>query len=151
MLSSARLIDGYAEELAKSLLNIAHIMRQEKQAGRADITSEQKKDEDTNTEQEDAKKPEVKQVETQSGFMGIERLCKQFSVPDENKQAFRKRLERFRKKNTLNSNAFTESQNKGIQQSKYLYNVAMVADIAEQVKGRRASLKRPSGKKAKNI
>jgi hypothetical protein len=90
-----------------------------------------------------------KQVITLNGFMNLEQLCKEFNVPDKNKQAFRKRLERFRKKNTFDANAFTESQNKGGQQSKYLYNVKMIASIAEETKGRSASFKRPSKKKTK--
>lgn len=116
---------------------------------RSNANVKQQKDEETNTEQENARRPKGKRVKIPRGFMGIEQLCEQFSVPDRKKQAFRKRLERFRKKNALNPNAITESQNKGFRQSKYLYNASMVADIAKQVKECSASLKRPSQKKLK--
>lgn len=95
------------------------------------------------------KKPPKTEHKPANGFMGVEQLCNHFGV--KNKQAFRKRLERFRRKNTFNPNAFIEAQNRGFQQSKYLYNVAMVTDIAEQVKGRCKSLKRPSWKKRKKF
>jgi hypothetical protein len=104
-------------------------------------------DKDLPSTKRNEQKQQGKQAIKHNSFMNLEQLCKQFNVPNKNKQAFRKRLERFRAKNAFGTDAFIESQNKGGQQSKYLYNVKMVASIAEEVKGRSASLKRPSKKK----
>ena len=63
-----------------------------------------------------------------------------------NKDALRKRLERFRKKNALNPDAFNEIQNRGVRKPKYLYNTEMVKPIIEDFKRMQSSIKRPSKK-----
>lgn len=76
-------------------------------------------------------------------FMGAADLAKHYGVDTE---ALRKRLDRHREKHTLDTNLFIESQDRGKNKPKYLYNAEMVLHIIEELKSKEASIKRPSGK-----
>ena len=97
-------------------------------------------------EQSASQKPAGKGQGTKSPqFMSVAELAECFEV--DNKDALRKRLERFRKRNALNPDAFIEAQDRGVRKPKYLYNVKMAVGVIEDLKRTQASVKRPSGKK----
>ena len=81
-------------------------------------------------------------------FVSVKELAEYHGI--ENKGALRKRLERFRKKNTMDSDAFREVQNAGVRDSRYLYNTEMVSGIIENLKRTQTSPKRPSKRKEKD-
>ena len=81
-------------------------------------------------------------------FMSVRELAEHFEV--DNKDALRKRMERFRKKNALNSDAFREVQNAGVHGPRFLYNTEMVSGIITELKRTQTSVKRPSKRKKRN-
>lgn len=83
-------------------------------------------------------------IDTMRAFMPVENLAKYFQVDVE---ALRKRLERHRAKYILDTDFYVESQDRGTRKPKYLYNVIMVAPIAENLKKKQTSVKHPSRKK----
>lgn len=113
---------GFAERLVKKLQHISEIVRDE-------LASEKL----TGTGQEIA-----------NAFMSAADLAKHYGVDTE---SLRKRLDRQREKHTLDTNLFIESQDRGKNKPKYLYNAKMVLHIIKKLKSKEASVKRPSEKK----
>ncbi|MFC1739711.1 hypothetical protein ACFL1G_11805 [Planctomycetota bacterium] len=74
--------------------------------------------------------PEAEQ-EIAIGFMSVVDLAKKHGVNAEN---LRKRLDRYRAKHPLDVDFFVESQNRGRNKPKYLYNVKLVSHIIEELK-----------------
>lgn len=89
-------------------------------------------------------KPAEAGQKTAIGFMGFTDLAKHYGVDAD---ALRKRLERRREKYPLDTDFYIESQDRGAGKSTYLYDAKMVAPIAEELKSKKTSNKRPSKKK----
>jgi hypothetical protein len=75
------------------------------------------------------------------GYMSSPDLAKHHGVDAE---ALRKRLDRHRAKHTLDSDLFVESQDRGKNRPKYLYDAEKVLPIIQELKKQGASVKRPS-------
>jgi hypothetical protein len=82
-----------------------------------------------------------------NSFMSPVELAEYYKIT--NKDALRKRLERFRQKHTMDSNLFIESQNRGANKPKYLYNPKLIAHILDDLKEKenQVSNRCPTGKK----
>jgi len=78
-------------------------------------------------------------------FMSATELAGHFDI--QNKEALRKRLERFRRKHKFDADAFCEVQNPGRTQARFLWNVERVKPVVEQLKKREVSAKLRSNKK----
>ncbi|MHC4397152.1 MAG: hypothetical protein ACYS1A_16045 [Planctomycetota bacterium] len=78
-------------------------------------------------------------------FMSSSKIADFFDV--QNREALRKRLDRYRKKHLLDTKLFVESQDRGKNKPKFLYNVKAVSPIIDELKDKSASVKRPSEKK----
>jgi len=76
--------------------------------------------------------------------MGVTDLAMKHEVGAE---ALRKRLERYRAKHALDTNLYVESQDRGNNKPKYLYNEKEVLSIIEELKSKQTSVKRPTEKK----
>lgn len=74
-------------------------------------------------------------------FMSVTDLAKYYNVDAE---ALRKRLDRQRKKHVLDTDFYTETQNRGTRKPTYLYNIKMVAPIVEELNKKQTSNKRPT-------
>ena len=92
--------------------------------------------------------PDDKQEKPKASFMSMAELVEHFKI--DRREALRKRLQRFREKNTLNADAFIESENRGANKPKYLYNVDLVSPIIADHKRTKTSVRRPTGKNMKN-
>ena len=77
-------------------------------------------------------------------FMSAAELASHFDI--QNKEALRKRLERFRRKHKFDADAFCEVQNPGRTQARFLWNVERVKAVVEQLKKREVSAKLRSNK-----
>lgn len=86
-------------------------------------------------------KPAEPGQKTTKGFMSTREIAEQYNVSYE---SLRKRLERYRKENALNPDAFIESQNRGRNKPKYLYKAEGILSIIEKLKNKKASVKRPT-------
>jgi len=78
------------------------------------------------------------------GYFSCAELAKQHQVDPE---ALRKRLDRHRAKYALDTDFYIESQDRGVNKPRYLYNVKKVAPIIESLKKKETSIKRPPEKK----
>ena len=107
------------------------------------IRGEPELDENTGQQQLPTEKPAMA-----GKFVSVKELAEYYGI--ENKEALRKRMERFRKKNALNSDAFREVQNTGVRNARFLYNTEMVSGIIEELKRTQTSVKRPSKRKMRN-
>jgi hypothetical protein len=74
-------------------------------------------------------------------YMSSADLAKYHGVDAE---ALRKRLERYRAKHILDTGLFVESQDRGKNKPKYLYDAEKVLPIIQEIKKHGASVKRPS-------
>jgi len=91
-----------------------------------------------------ARKPEEQGPKGIAGYMSSADLAKHHGVDAE---ALRKRLERHRAKRILDSDFFVESQDRGKNKPKYLYDAEKVLPIIQEIRKQGASVKRPSKRK----
>jgi len=78
------------------------------------------------------------------GWMNARALAEKHGL---NPEVLRKRLDRLRAKHPLDTDFFVESQDRGMNKPKFLYNEQKVMRIIESIKKKQASARRPSGKK----
>jgi len=90
-----------------------------------------------------AEKPAETGQEAVPGFMSAADLAEHYGVDAE---TLRKRLDRHRAKHSLDADFFIESQNRGKNKPKYLYNAKNALPVIEKLKGKQVSVKRPSEK-----
>lgn len=79
-----------------------------------------------------------------AGYMSSADLAKHHGV---DREALRKRLDRYRGKHIFDSELFVESQDRGKNKPKYLYDAEKVLPIIQELKKQGASVKRPSKRK----
>jgi hypothetical protein len=68
------------------------------------------------------------------GYMGLDALVKYFDIPEPKREAFRKRLDRFRAEHAQDSSIYIEHDARARNEARYLYNPARVADLIGDMK-----------------